>query len=113
MEARKITIEPVTRIEGHGRVTIHLDEEGHDGLGLLALVAGHDQLGFVVVFALDGIAHQEIFADGLVGIVDLVVEDERRSVAAVEVEGQRLHLDAVFHKDIFFFSRALESRQQL
>ena len=28
MEARKITIEPVTRIEGHGRVTIHLDEEG-------------------------------------------------------------------------------------
>jgi len=25
---RKITIEPVTRIEGHGRVTIHLDDEG-------------------------------------------------------------------------------------
>ena len=28
MGARKITIEPVTRIEGHGRVTIHLNEEG-------------------------------------------------------------------------------------
>lgn len=28
MSARKITIEPVTRIEGHGRVTIHLDEQG-------------------------------------------------------------------------------------
>jgi len=28
MEARKITIEPVTRIEGHARVTIHLDKEG-------------------------------------------------------------------------------------
>ncbi|MDA8123623.1 MAG: Ni/Fe hydrogenase subunit alpha [Deltaproteobacteria bacterium] len=28
MGARKITIEPVTRIEGHGRVTIHLDEQG-------------------------------------------------------------------------------------
>jgi NAD-reducing hydrogenase large subunit len=28
MGARKITIEPVTRIEGHGRVTIHLDEKG-------------------------------------------------------------------------------------
>ncbi len=26
--AQKITIEPVTRIEGHARVTIHLDEEG-------------------------------------------------------------------------------------
>jgi NAD-reducing hydrogenase large subunit len=25
---RKITIEPVTRIEGHGKVTIHLDDEG-------------------------------------------------------------------------------------
>ena len=25
---RKITIEPVTRIEGHGRVTIHLDDQG-------------------------------------------------------------------------------------
>src|SRR5664279_91300 len=25
---RKITIDPVTRVEGHGRVTIHLDEEG-------------------------------------------------------------------------------------
>ncbi len=28
MEPRKITIEPVTRIEGHARVTIHLDKEG-------------------------------------------------------------------------------------
>jgi len=28
MSARKITIEPVTRIEGHGRVTIHLNEQG-------------------------------------------------------------------------------------
>lgn len=26
---RKITIDPVTRVEGHGRVTIHLDEYGH------------------------------------------------------------------------------------
>jgi len=28
MSVRTITIEPVTRIEGHGRVTIHLDEAG-------------------------------------------------------------------------------------
>lgn len=26
---RKITIEPVTRVEGHGKVTIHLDEDGY------------------------------------------------------------------------------------
>ncbi len=26
--AKKITIEPVTRVEGHGKVTIHLDDEG-------------------------------------------------------------------------------------
>ncbi|GFP27129.1 NAD-reducing hydrogenase large subunit [Candidatus Hakubella thermalkaliphila] len=26
--SQKITIEPVTRIEGHGKVTIHLDDEG-------------------------------------------------------------------------------------
>lgn len=26
---RKITIEPVTRVEGHGKVTIHLDDQGH------------------------------------------------------------------------------------
>ncbi len=26
---RKITIEPVTRVEGHGKVTIHLDDEGN------------------------------------------------------------------------------------
>jgi len=25
---RKITIEPVTRVEGHARVTIYLDDEG-------------------------------------------------------------------------------------
>ncbi len=28
MVAQKITIEPVTRIEGHAKVTIHLDEKG-------------------------------------------------------------------------------------
>jgi len=28
-KTRKITINPVTRIEGHGKVTIHLDENGH------------------------------------------------------------------------------------
>ncbi|MCD4745020.1 MAG: Ni/Fe hydrogenase subunit alpha [Bacteroidales bacterium] len=27
--AKKITIEPVTRVEGHGKVTIHLDDEGN------------------------------------------------------------------------------------
>jgi len=27
--SRKITIDPITRIEGHGKVTIHLDEEGN------------------------------------------------------------------------------------
>jgi len=27
--SRKITIEPVTRVEGHGKVTIHLDHEGN------------------------------------------------------------------------------------
>lgn len=26
---KKIVIEPVTRVEGHGKVTIHLDEDGH------------------------------------------------------------------------------------
>ena len=26
--SRKITIDPVTRVEGHGRVTIHLDDYG-------------------------------------------------------------------------------------
>ena len=26
--SRKIIIDPVTRVEGHGRVTIHLDEYG-------------------------------------------------------------------------------------
>ena len=28
MVAQKITIEPVTRIEGHAKVTIHMDEAG-------------------------------------------------------------------------------------
>ena len=28
MVAQKITIEPVTRIEGHAKVTIHMDEKG-------------------------------------------------------------------------------------
>jgi NAD-reducing hydrogenase large subunit len=27
--SRKVTIEPVTRVEGHGKVTIHLDDQGH------------------------------------------------------------------------------------
>ena len=27
--SKKITIEPVTRIEGHGKVTIHLDDKGN------------------------------------------------------------------------------------
>ncbi len=27
--SRKITIEPVTRVEGHGKVTVHLDEQGN------------------------------------------------------------------------------------
>jgi len=28
MSTKKITIDPVTRVEGHGRVTVHLDEQG-------------------------------------------------------------------------------------
>ncbi len=28
-KTRKITINPVTRIEGHGKVTLHVDEQGH------------------------------------------------------------------------------------
>ena len=31
MAMQKITIEPVTRIEGHAKVTIHLTEEGKEG----------------------------------------------------------------------------------
>ncbi len=27
--SKKITIEPVTRVEGHGKVTIHLDENNN------------------------------------------------------------------------------------
>ena len=26
---RKVTIEPVTRVEGHGKVTIHLDDDNN------------------------------------------------------------------------------------
>jgi coenzyme F420-reducing hydrogenase alpha subunit len=26
---QKITIEPVTRVEGHGKVTIHIDNDGN------------------------------------------------------------------------------------
>ena len=29
MATNKITIEPVTRVEGHGKVTIHLDENNN------------------------------------------------------------------------------------
>ena len=29
MSRQKIVIDPVTRIEGHAKITIHLDEEGH------------------------------------------------------------------------------------
>jgi len=48
--ARKITIEPVTRVEGHGKVTIHLDDAGKvaqtrfhivEFRGLEKLVQGH------------------------------------------------------------------------
>ncbi len=35
---RKITIDPVTRVEGHGRVTIHLDEEGNVAQSRLHIV---------------------------------------------------------------------------
>lgn len=28
-ETKKITIEPITRVEGHGKVTVHLDEQGN------------------------------------------------------------------------------------
>ncbi len=35
MVAQKITIEPVTRIEGHAKVTIHMDEDGKVRPGLL------------------------------------------------------------------------------
>jgi len=27
--ARRITIEPITRLEGHGKIEIFLDEQGH------------------------------------------------------------------------------------
>lgn len=29
MDAKKITIEPITRVEGHGKVTVHLDKHGN------------------------------------------------------------------------------------
>ncbi len=36
--SRKITIEPVTRVEGHGKVTIHLDDEGNIAQSRLHIV---------------------------------------------------------------------------
>lgn len=36
--ARKITIEPVTRVEGHGKVTIHIDDEGNISQSRLHIV---------------------------------------------------------------------------
>jgi NAD-reducing hydrogenase large subunit len=38
MATRKITIEPVTRVEGHGKVTIHLDEAGRVAQSRLHIV---------------------------------------------------------------------------
>ena len=35
---RKITIEPVTRVEGHGKVTIHLDDQGNVAQSRLHIV---------------------------------------------------------------------------
>ncbi len=35
---QKITIEPVTRVEGHGKVTIHIDEEGEISQSRLHIV---------------------------------------------------------------------------
>lgn len=35
---RKITIEPVTRVEGHGKVTIHIDDEGNISQSRLHIV---------------------------------------------------------------------------
>ncbi len=35
---QKITIEPVTRVEGHGKVTIHIDEEGNIAQSRLHIV---------------------------------------------------------------------------
>jgi len=35
---QKITIEPVTRVEGHGKVTIHIDEEGNISQSRLQIV---------------------------------------------------------------------------
>ncbi len=35
---KKITIEPVTRVEGHGKVTIHIDEEGNVSQSRLHIV---------------------------------------------------------------------------
>ena len=41
---RKITIEPVTRVEGHGKVTIHLDDDNIAGL-FKVLSAGVQLIG--------------------------------------------------------------------
>jgi NAD-reducing hydrogenase large subunit len=38
MSTKKITIEPVTRVEGHGKVTIHLDDEGQVSQARLHIV---------------------------------------------------------------------------
>lgn len=38
MSTKKITIEPVTRVEGHGKVTIHLDEAGQVNQARLHIV---------------------------------------------------------------------------
>ena len=35
---QKITIEPVTRVEGHGKVTIHIDENGNISQSRLHIV---------------------------------------------------------------------------
>lgn len=35
---QKITIEPVTRVEGHGKVTIHIDEDGNISQSRLHIV---------------------------------------------------------------------------
>ena len=36
--SKKIVIEPVTRVEGHGKVTIHLDDQGNVAQSRLHIV---------------------------------------------------------------------------
>ena len=38
VKTKKITIDPVTRVEGHGKVTIHLDERGEVSQARLHIV---------------------------------------------------------------------------